>query len=117
MQEHKLQKIYVAGNNEDIIIDFLSKFFDPYSYRRSGRSTILAKAYIILAKRYPSMWIHPVDHHYIKNANEHLMNLIYDQIHKLNELDCFKFNKYKFMFIENNSFKISKEKNKNLYLQ
>lgn len=99
MQENKLEKKYNYNNKEEIIIDFLSKFFDPYGYRNTNRSTILAKAYIVLAKRYPLIWIKPIDHYNSRLNNEHLMNLIYNEIHKLGKLIFFDFKRNEFMYI------------------
>jgi len=60
--ENEIERYNIANENETIIVDFLSKFFDPFGYRKTGRSTVLAKAFIIIAYRYPNKWIDVFDH-------------------------------------------------------
>ena len=76
MNKNEIKKHYVTDNNESFIIDFLSKFFDPIGYRKSGRSTVLAKAFVSIAYRYPMEWIQILDHYPYKMARENTMQIL-----------------------------------------
>lgn len=97
--QDKIEKVYVANKHEEVIIDFLSKFFDPFGYRKSGRSTILAKAYVLIAKRYPKEWITPNDHFYTQRSNQNLLDYIMKEIHMSNQEKDFEFSVNKFRFM------------------
>lgn len=90
---------YIASDNEDVIIDFLSKFYDPISYRKTGRSTVVAKAFIKIAKRYPGKWIKVIDHFPYKDATKVTMDLILFELRKTNEVSHFRFNSNDLSFI------------------
>ncbi|MFW5848103.1 MAG: hypothetical protein ACOCVF_04235 [bacterium] len=86
------QPKYAAGDSEEIIVDFMSKFYDPFSYRKTGRSTVVAKAFIKIAKRYPGQWINILDHFPRRDTIKFTMKLIYNELRKTNEISYFRFN-------------------------
>ena len=107
----KRENLY-KEEHEEIIVDFLSKFNDPFEYRRTGRSTVLAKAYIRIAMRYPNEWIHPRDHFFTRDMDlfllgtiAHIINLDYPEYKDLLEVN---FNGLTFRFV---SLKNKKENN------
>ena len=104
----------MKSDYDEIIIDYLSKLYDPKGYRATGRSTTLAKAYIRIAKRYPDEWIMPNDHHFSKDDDRYIMKKIHDEINnlELEKYEEFEFSRDKFRY----TFKID-VKNENYILR
>lgn len=57
--------IKTLNDGEEIIIEFLKRLYDPNGrkYRRSGRTTIMAKAFMRIAKENPGVKIQFHDHY------------------------------------------------------
>ena len=65
-------------DDRKVIVNFLTRLYDPHLFRKTGRTTILAEVFILLSMQYIGNWIYVIDHYPNKEGKRSLIYTIKD---------------------------------------